>query len=107
MRAKCAYYWQKMRLTYLSHFITRQSFFTIYQISKHRTMKHINKLFVLAGLASAALYGCTQPGNNTQEKEMDEFISGLMDKMTLREKLGQLNLPAGGDLTTGTVQTAT
>ena len=26
MRAKCAYYWQKMRLTYLSHFITRQSF---------------------------------------------------------------------------------
>ena len=24
MRAKCAYYWQKMRLTYLSHFITRQ-----------------------------------------------------------------------------------
>ena len=25
MRAKCAYYWQKMRLTYLSHFITRQS----------------------------------------------------------------------------------
>ena len=67
-------------------------------------MKHINKLFVLAGLASAALYGCTQPGNNTQEKEMDEFISGLMDKMTLREKLGQLNLPAGGDLTTGTVQ---
>ena len=26
MRAKCAYYWQKMRLTYLSHFITRQSY---------------------------------------------------------------------------------
>ena len=85
-------------------FFRKLIFFTIYQISKHRTMKHFNKLFVLAGLASAALYGCTQPGNNTQEKEMDEFISGLMDKMTLREKLGQLNLPAGGDLTTGTVQ---
>ena len=27
MRAKCAYYWQKMRLTYLSHFITRQRYF--------------------------------------------------------------------------------
>lgn len=26
MRAKCAYYWQKMRLTYLSHFITRQRY---------------------------------------------------------------------------------
>ena len=35
---------------------------------------------------------------------MDKFISELMDKMTLREKLGQLNLPAGGDLTTGAVQ---
>lgn len=29
MRAKCAYYWQKMRLTYLSHFITRQSNFFV------------------------------------------------------------------------------
>lgn len=34
---------------------------------------------------------------------MDRFISELMDKMTLREKLGQLNLPSGGDMVTGTV----
>lgn len=29
-----------------------------------------------------------------------------MDKMTLREKLGQLNLPSGGDMVTGAVQSA-
>ena len=66
-------------------------------------MKHLRNLFVLAGMASAFLCGCT-PSENTQDKEMDKFISELMDKMTLREKLGQLNLPAGGDLTTGAVQ---
>lgn len=35
--------------------------------------------------------------------EMDGFVTGLMDRMTVREKLGQLNLPSGGDLVTGTV----
>ena len=34
---------------------------------------------------------------------MDCFITDLMDRMTLREKLGQLNLPSGGDLVTGSV----
>ena len=34
---------------------------------------------------------------------MDRFITDLMDRMTLREKLGQLNLPSGGDLVTGSV----
>ena len=27
---------------------------------------------------------------------MDGFVTGLMDRMTVREKLGQLNLPSGG-----------
>ena len=34
---------------------------------------------------------------------MDRFITDLMGKMTIREKLGQLNLPSGGDLVTGSV----
>lgn len=33
--------------------------------------------------------------------DMDSYISGLMSRMTLEEKLGQLNLPAGDDITTG------
>jgi len=32
---------------------------------------------------------------------MDRFIHGLMKKMTTEEKIGQLNLPSSGDITTG------
>lgn len=34
-------------------------------------------------------------------KDMDRFIDGLMKKMTLEEKIGQLNLPVSGEITTG------
>ena len=34
---------------------------------------------------------------------MDQFVSELMQKMTVEEKIGQLNLLPGGDLTTGAV----
>ena len=33
--------------------------------------------------------------------KMDEFINNLMSKMTLDEKIGQLNLPSSGDFVTG------
>ncbi len=36
------------------------------------------------------------------DPKMDAFISSLMKKMTLEEKIGQLNLPSSGDFTTGT-----
>ncbi len=36
-----------------------------------------------------------------QQAKMKTFIDGLMKKMTLEEKLGQLNLPGAGDITTG------
>lgn len=36
-----------------------------------------------------------------QSSRMDVFIDGLMKKMTLEEKIGQLNLPSAGDITTG------
>lgn len=56
---------------------------------------------------AAAACMCTtfvQAGSRPEDAEMDRFISGLMERMTLREKLGQLNLPSGGDLVTGLVQ---
>jgi len=37
----------------------------------------------------------------TADVKMKTFIDGLMKKMTLDEKLGQLNLPGAGDITTG------
>ncbi|HEY0897768.1 MAG TPA: beta-glucosidase BglX [Sphingobacteriaceae bacterium] len=36
-----------------------------------------------------------------KDAKMDRFINDLMKKMTLDEKLGQLNLPGAGDITTG------
>ncbi|MBQ8047726.1 MAG: beta-glucosidase BglX [Prevotella sp.] len=38
------------------------------------------------------------------QQTMDQFVSELMAKMTLEEKLGQLNLLPAGDITTGAVQ---
>lgn len=34
-------------------------------------------------------------------RQMDVFVSDLMSRMTLQEKLGQLHLPVGGDIVTG------
>jgi len=36
-----------------------------------------------------------------KDPKMDKFIKKLMSKMTLDEKIGQLNLPSSGDFTTG------
>jgi beta-glucosidase len=45
----------------------------------------------------------SQPSSQTSpgKSKMDGFVSTLMAKMTLDEKLGQLNLPGAGDITTG------
>lgn len=41
---------------------------------------------------------------SAQDAKMMKFIDGLMSKMTLREKIGQLNLQVAGDITTGSAQ---
>ncbi len=38
---------------------------------------------------------------NAQDAKMNAFITNLMSKMTLDEKIGQLNLPGSGDIVTG------
>lgn len=52
-------------------------------------------------LAATVLIGCTSIPQSTQNRTMDNKIDSLMSLMTLDEKLGQLNLPAAGDITTG------
>ena len=32
---------------------------------------------------------------------MEQYVDALMRRMTLEEKIGQLNLPSAGDITTG------
>lgn len=58
----------------------------------------MKKLFVLLAL-------CVVSTNVVaQNKPMKEFVDELMSKMTLKEKLGQLNLLPAGNITTGAAQ---
>lgn len=41
---------------------------------------------------------------SAQNADMDKFVSDLMSRMTLQEKIGQLNLQVAGDITTGQAQ---
>ncbi|MFV0328820.1 MAG: beta-glucosidase BglX [Dysgonomonas sp.] len=50
-------------------------------------------------LASFAIIGNIY--GQSKDPKMDKFINDLMNKMTLEEKIGQLNLPSSGDITTG------
>jgi beta-glucosidase len=59
--------------------------------------KSIFLLFL--SLFFATIHLVAQP--QTDEVKMNRFISELMAKMTLDEKIGQLNLPSAGDFTTG------
>ena len=52
--------------------------------------------FTFCGIIIIFLFQAQQP-----KVSMDTFIDNLMSKMTLQEKLGQLNLPASGDIVTG------
>ncbi|SES85574.1 beta-glucosidase BglX [Prevotella sp. kh1p2] len=62
-------------------------------------MKLKNIMGTLAFAAVAALPATMQAQSG--DARMDKFIDGLMGKMTLEEKLGQLNLPVTGDIVTG------
>jgi beta-glucosidase len=65
-----------------------------------KTMLHmIKKTITLAALA-ITLQASAQ---TTQEAKMNQFISTLMQKMTLEEKIGQLNLPSVGFDVTGPI----
>ena len=56
--------------------------------------------FLLAAVISAS--AATAMATPQADKgKMDQFIDNLMGKMTLQEKIGQLNLPVSGEIVTG------
>ncbi|MBK9381512.1 MAG: beta-glucosidase BglX [Chitinophagaceae bacterium] len=55
---------------------------------------------------SALLAGKEVTGQTTNNAKMKSFIDVLMKKMTLEEKIGQLNLPGSGDIVTGQAQSS-
>lgn len=63
-------------------------------------MKKLTFVVLLGLLLAPSLWA--QDSN----REMNKFIDELLSKMTLEEKLGQLNLPAAGDITTGQAKNA-
>jgi len=62
-------------------------------------MKHLlfklQSFLVLLVFTAASAYAQKSP------VDMNRFIDDLMKKMTLEEKIGQLNLPVTGEITTG------
>ena len=52
-------------------------------------------------IAFILLFFCTQLKAQTNNASMKIYVDALMKKMTLDEKLGQLNLPGSGDIVTG------
>lgn len=62
-----------------------------------------NKYIYLIILSTFVIHFTAQAQGLNKEK-MNAFVSNLMKKMTIDEKIGQLNLPSAGDFTTGTAK---
>lgn len=70
----------------------------IYNLYKRINMKK-TAIYALL-IAAFVLVGCTKR-NSSGDPKMDRFVSELMSKMTVEEKLGQLSMPGAGDIETG------
>ncbi len=59
--------------------------------------------YFISTLTLSLFLSCSQKqdANAKKENTREEFIAELLAKMTLEEKIGQLNLPSAGDFTTG------
>ncbi|MBL7745912.1 MAG: beta-glucosidase BglX [Chitinophagaceae bacterium] len=66
-------------------------------------MKRIVSVFLMAALL---LSFSKLDAQQTNDAKMKTFIDALMKKMTLDEKIGQLNLPGSGDIVTGQAQSS-
>jgi len=64
-------------------------------------MKLHLRLLILAFILIPVLNSSAQKNSSNEDQKIKTFIDVLMGKMTLEEKLGQLNLPASGDIITG------
>lgn len=64
---------------------------------------YIRLLFGITLVATQILYAQKNTGIVTKEAKMNAFVAALMKKMTVEEKIGQLNLPSVGFDVTGPV----
>ena len=59
----------------------------------------IGRFLLTAVITASAVTAMAAP--QADKGKMDQFIDNLMGKMTLQEKIGQLNLPVSGEIVTG------
>ena len=59
----------------------------------------IGRFLLTAVITASAVTAMATP--QADKDKMDQFIDNLMGKMTLQEKIGQLNLPVSGEIVTG------
>ena len=59
----------------------------------------IGRFLLTAVITASAFTAMAAP--QADKGKMDQFIDNLMRKMTLQEKIGQLNLPVSGEIVTG------
>ncbi|RZK91356.1 MAG: hypothetical protein EOO98_06150 [Pedobacter sp.] len=64
-------------------------------------MKRIISVVFLAVICANPMFAQQKRTTTPAQQKMDNFINTLMSKMTVDEKIGQLNLPSSGDITTG------
>ena len=63
-----------------------------------KVFRRTSVLLAAAFLSTAAIQAQKSP------QDMDRFIDALMKKMTVEDKIGQLNLPVSGEIVTGQAQ---
>ncbi|MBZ4189132.1 beta-glucosidase BglX [Niabella beijingensis] len=69
---------------------------------KRNAISGYKRAAMLCLLITAVVAGTYAQTGGAKSGGMNTFISNLMSKMTLEEKIGQLNLPSAGEFTTGT-----
>ena len=65
----------------------------------------MKRILTVAALV-LGMFSIQAGAQQTTDAKMKTFIDALMKKMTLEEKLGQLNLPGSGDIVTGQAQSS-
>ena len=71
------------------------------KVRKSYIMKRLALLIVVALSVTMGFTAKNQKKAQQPLKPMNEFVSELMGKMTVQEKIGQLNLLPSGDIQTG------
>ncbi|HEY5824725.1 MAG TPA: beta-glucosidase BglX [Cyclobacteriaceae bacterium] len=61
--------------------------------------------FYCALALTVLLFSCSKPTEQSNSK-IDQRVDSVLSKMTLEEKIGQLNLPSAGEFTTGQAESS-